>query len=81
METNGLAEIDGIAAGTATTFLAEIGNIGNCSSCKNLIAFTGMDPTVYQSGKYEGKLGGAIFQTIPNAGQVIIRAEPLFAKD
>jgi len=27
------------------------------------------------------KLEGVIYQTIPNAGQVIIRAEPLFAKD
>jgi transposase len=49
-----VTSIDGIATGTATTFLAEIGNIGNYPSCKNLIAFAGIDPTVYQSGKYEG---------------------------
>jgi transposase len=37
----------------ASTFLAKIGPIDNYTSHKNLIAFAGIDPTVYQSGKYE----------------------------
>jgi transposase len=49
-----ITSIDGISTGTATTFLAEIGCIGNYASHKNLIAFAGIDPTVYQSGKFEG---------------------------
>jgi len=49
-----LTSIDGIGNNTATTFLAEIGRIDNYESHKNLIAFAGIDPTVYQSGKYEG---------------------------
>jgi transposase len=49
-----ITSIDGIGNNTATTFLAEIGRIGNYASNKNLIAFAGIDPTVYQSGKYEG---------------------------
>jgi transposase len=49
-----VTSIDGINNETATTLLAEIGQIGNYSSHKNLIAFAGIDPTVYQSGKYEG---------------------------
>jgi transposase len=49
-----LTSIDGIGNNTATTFLAEIGRIDNYASHKNLIAFAGIDPTVYQSGKYEG---------------------------
>jgi transposase len=49
-----ITSISGIATCTATTFLAEIGSIGNFQSSKNLIAFAGIDPTVYQSGKYEG---------------------------
>jgi len=49
-----ITSIDGIGNNTATTFLAEIGRIDNYASHKNLIAFAGIDPTVYQSGKYEG---------------------------
>jgi transposase len=49
-----ITSIDGINKRTATTFLAEIGCIGNYASYKKLIAFAGIDPTVYQSGKFEG---------------------------
>jgi len=49
-----VTSINGIGNNTATTFLAEIGGINNYASHKNLIAFAGIDPTVYQSGKYEG---------------------------
>jgi len=49
-----ITSIDGISTGTATTFLAEIGCIGNYASHRNLIAFAGIDPTVYQSGKFQG---------------------------
>jgi transposase len=49
-----ITSIPGINSGTATSFLAEIGTIRNFQSCKNLIAFAGIDPAVYQSGKYEG---------------------------
>jgi transposase len=49
-----ITSIAGISKGTVTTFLAEIGCIGNFASHKKLIAFAGIDPTVYQSGKFEG---------------------------
>jgi transposase len=49
-----LTSINGIATKTATAFLAEIGTISNFHSVKNLVAFAGIDPSVYQSGKYEG---------------------------
>jgi len=49
-----LTSINGIAVTTATAFLAEIGKITNFPSVKNLVAFAGIDPSVYQSGKYEG---------------------------
>ncbi|MFI5305404.1 MAG: transposase [Nitrospiria bacterium] len=39
---------------TATTFLAELGPISNYASYKKLIAYAGIDPSVYQSGEYEG---------------------------
>jgi len=49
-----ITSINGIADNTATAFLAEIGKISNFPSVKNLVAFAGIDPSVYQSGKYEG---------------------------
>jgi transposase len=49
-----ITSIDGINKCTATSFLAEIGCISNYTSYKKLIAFAGIDPTVYQSGKFEG---------------------------
>jgi len=49
-----VTSIAGINNKMATTLLAEIGQISNYHSHKNLIAFAGIDPTVYQSGKYNG---------------------------
>ena len=49
-----VTSIDGINNTMATALLAEIGQISNYLSHKHLIAFAGIDPTVYQSGKYEG---------------------------
>lgn len=49
-----VTSIYGINNTMATALLAEIGQIGNYLSHKHLIAFAGIDPAVYQSGKYEG---------------------------
>ena len=45
--------VEGISNGTGTTFLTELGVINNYESHKKLFAYAGMDPTVYQSGKYQ----------------------------
>ncbi len=49
-----VTSVDGISNGTGTTFLAELGDISKYENHKKLIAYAGIDPTVYQSGKYEG---------------------------
>ncbi len=49
-----VTSVPGISNGTATTFLSELGNIDKFPSHRHLIAYAGIDPTVYQSGKYEG---------------------------
>lgn len=49
-----ITSIDGIGNTTGAAFLAEIGDIANFPSHKSLIAYAGIDPTVYQSGKFEG---------------------------
>jgi transposase len=50
-----LKSIGGIADVTGTVFLAELGDIRNFNSYKNVIAFAGLDPSTYQSGQYEGR--------------------------
>lgn len=49
-----LKSIDGIADVTGTMFLAEMGDIRNFRSYKNVIAFAGLDPSIHQSGQHEG---------------------------
>jgi len=49
-----LKSIKGIGDTTAMHFIAEIENINRFSSPKKLIAYCGVDPTVYESGKFKG---------------------------
>jgi transposase len=49
-----LTSIRGIATKTAAPFLAELGDWRNFNSYKKVLAFAGLDPTIHQSGKYEG---------------------------
>jgi transposase len=50
-----LKSVQGIGDKTATNFLVEIGgDVGRYENSKKLIAMAGLDPSVYQSGKYEG---------------------------
>ena len=47
-----LLTIPGISYTIAAIILAEIGDISNFSTPAKLLAFAGMDPSVYQSGNY-----------------------------
>jgi transposase len=50
-----LKSIKGVGDKTATNFLLELGgNINKFKSYKQVLAMAGIDPTVYQSGKYKG---------------------------
>ena len=49
-----ITSVDGISAITGSTFLAELGDIHAFSSSKHIIAFAGLDPSIHQSGQYEG---------------------------
>jgi transposase len=49
-----VTSVDGIRAITGSTFLAELGNIETFRSYKHVIAFAGLDPSIHQSGQYEG---------------------------
>jgi transposase len=50
-----ILSIPGVGEITAATILAEIGNIDNFHSAKQLIAYAGLDPSVYQSGNFRAK--------------------------
>uniref|UniRef100_A0A7C4AJQ2 IS110 family transposase n=1 Tax=Thermodesulfovibrio aggregans TaxID=86166 RepID=A0A7C4AJQ2_9BACT len=50
-----LKSIKGIGDITAMHFLAEVGDIERFNSPKKLIAYCGIDPTVYESGRFKGK--------------------------
>ena len=50
-----LVQIPGIGAITACTIVGEIGDISNFRGADSLVAYAGINPMVYQSGKYEAK--------------------------
>jgi transposase len=50
-----IRSIDGVNDITGSTFLAELGDINRFHSYKHLIAFAGLDPSIHQSGQYEGR--------------------------
>ncbi len=49
-----LRSIKGVGPNTAIPFLAEVGEVKHFGSSKKLIAFTGLDPSIHQSGKFLG---------------------------
>lgn len=51
-----ILSIPGIGEITGAMILSEIGNINKFSSADKLLAFAGLDPSVYQSGQYEANL-------------------------
>jgi transposase len=49
-----ITSIAGINTKTAAPFLAELGDRKNYASYKKVIAFMGIDPSIHQSGKFQG---------------------------
>lgn len=49
-----ITSIDGIKQINGSAFLAELGEINHFKSHKHVIAFAGLDPSVHQSGQFEG---------------------------
>lgn len=50
-----IKSIKGIGDIAALHFISEVGSIKRFANYKKLIAYSGLDPTIYQSGKYIGK--------------------------
>ena len=49
-----ITSIDGIKQINGSTFLAELGEMNHFKSHKHVIAFAGLDPSIHQSGQFQG---------------------------
>jgi transposase len=49
-----ITSIDGIKQINGSTFLAELGEMNHFKSHKHVIAFAELDPSIHQSGQFEG---------------------------
>ncbi len=81
-----LMTIPGIGYTIAAIILAEIGDIKNFSSPAKLLAFAGMEPSTYQSGKYNAsntpmvKRGSTYLRwAIMQAARLVPMRDPTFA--
>lgn len=79
-----LLTIPGIGVITGSIILAEIGDINRFNTDDELLAYAGLDPSVYQSGKYEGnfkisKRGSPILRwAIFQAAKITVIHDPVF---
>lgn len=53
-ESKIIRSIPGIGEKIATTIISEIGGIERFNHPKKLVAFAGLDPSVFESGKFKG---------------------------
>jgi len=80
-----LLSIPGIGYTTGAIILAEIGDIKRFDNEYSLLAYAGLDPSVYQSGNFEGnykisKRGSSILRwAIHQVALVIIRHDSIFS--
>jgi transposase len=79
-----LLSVPGIAYTTGAIILAEIGDIHRFKTDDQLLAYAGLDPSVYQSGNFEGsykisKRGSSILRwAIYQAAQAVVKFDPVF---
>lgn len=57
-----LQSIPGIGEKIAATIISEIGEIDRFNDAKKLVAFAGVDPSVYSSGKFTASVNRIIKQ-------------------
>ena len=80
-----IMSIPGISTVLASTILGEIGDISRFSSSRQLVAFSGLYPRVYQSGQYNApnlslsKRGSRVLRyALIQAASIIWRFDPTF---
>jgi transposase len=79
-----LLSVPGVGYTTGAIILAEIGDIHRFKTDDQLLAYAGLDPSVYQSGNFEGsykisKRGSSILRwAIYQAAQAAVKFDPVF---
>ena len=79
-----LLSVPGVGYTTGAIILAEIGDIHRFKTDDQLLAYAGLDPSVYQSGNFEGsykisKRGSSILRfAIYHVAQVAVKFDPVF---
>lgn len=80
-----ILSVPGISSSLGSIILAEIGDIKRFSLPSQLIAFAGLDPTTYQSGKFNStdmkmvKLGSSYLRwALLEAARLIVIKDPTF---
>jgi len=79
-----LLSVPGVGYTTGAILLAEIGDIHRFKTDDQLLAYAGLDPSVYQSGNFEGsykisKRGSSILRwAIYQAAQAAVKFDPIF---
>jgi transposase len=79
-----LLSVPGVGYTTGAIILAEIGDIHRFKTDDQLLAFAGLDPSVYQSGNFEGnykisKRGSSILRfAIYHVAQAAVKFDPIF---
>jgi len=82
-----LHTIKGVGLISAATIFAEIGDIARFDSPKKLVAFAGIDPSIYQSGNYSSSHASMSKRGSPylrralwNTAEITSRMNPVFAE-
>jgi transposase len=79
-----LLSVPGVGYTTGAIILAEIGDIHRFKTDDQLLAYAGLDPSVYQSGNFEGnykisKRGSSILRwALYQAAQAAVKFDPVF---
>jgi transposase len=79
-----LLSVPGVGYTTGAIILAEIGDIHRFKTDDQLLAYAGLDPSVYQSGNFEGsyrisKRGSSILRfAIYHVAQAAVKFDPVF---
>lgn len=79
-----MLSIPGLGEISAATILSEYGDISNFSSPNKMLAFAGLEPSIFQSGTLEtnGKMvkhgSGHLRYSIMNSAMIILRYSPTF---
>lgn len=69
-----ITSVPGISTTLGAVILSEIGDINRFSNANKLLAFAGLDPSVYQSGKFKPTTGSMVKHGSPYLRNAIIQA-------